>query len=149
MHNIVKIALLLLAFLLVPPHPEGLQASSEGGHDGESKKSEKKGEKKEAGKAVDGAIDIGPLVVNVLSNKGYRFLRLTMQVKCEDNAVAERLVKPDAKEALILFLSTKLAEDLLLDSGKMVLRKELLDLFGKYAGQEKVKDLFFTEFVIQ
>ena len=148
MHNIVKIGLLLLAFVLVPPHSASLHASSEGGHGGDSK-GEKKGDKKEAGKAVDGVIDIGPLVVNVLSNKGYRYLKLTMQVQCEDNSTAERLVKPDAKEDLIFFLSTKLAEDLLGDAGKMVLRKDLLDLFGKYAGQGKVKNIFFTEFVIQ
>jgi len=140
-----RIGVLLLAVLLVVSGPAGLYASSEGGHGSESGK----GEKKEAGKAVDGVIDIGPLVVNILSNKGYKFLRLGMQVRCADNASAERLLRPDAREELILTLSSKVAEDLLTNAGKMVLRKDLIALFGKYAGEGKVQDLYFTEFVFQ
>lgn len=149
MRHLLKIGLLLLAFLLVPPSTGMLQASSEGGHGGDSKKSEKKGDKKEAGKAADGVIDIGPVTVNVLSTKGYKFLRLTMQVQCADNAAAERLVLPDAKEDMILFLSTKLAEDLQGNPGKMILRRDMIDLCNKYAGQGKVKNIYFTEFVFQ
>jgi flagellar FliL protein len=149
MHHLIKIGLLLLAFLLASPSTTLLQASSEGGHGGDAKKGEKKSDKKEAGKAVDGTIEIGPVMVNALSNKGYRYLRLTMQVQCQDNAAAERLVKPDAKEDLILCLSTKVAEDLLPNSGKMILRKELMDIFTKYAGQGKIKNIYFTDFVFQ
>jgi flagellar FliL protein len=72
-----------------------------------------------------------------------------MQVRCADNASAERLLKPDAREELILTLSSKVAEDLLTNAGKMVLRKDLIALFGKYAGEGKVQDLYFTEFVFQ
>ena len=149
MHNLVKIALLFLAFLLVPPAQSQLQASAEGGHGGDSKKSEKKGDKKEAGKAENGAITIGPLTVNVLSNKGYRYFRLTLDVQCEDNAAAERLTQPDCRQDLIFLLSSKLAEDLLTSAGKMALRHDLIELFSKYAGQGKVKDVYFTEFVFQ
>jgi len=153
MRHLLKIGLLLLAFLLVPPATGMLQASSEGGHGGDSKKSEKKsekkGDKKDAGKAEDGVIDIGPVTVNVLSNKGYKFLRLAMQVQCADNTAAERLVLPDAKEDMILFLSTKLAEDLQGNPGKMILRRDMIDLCNKYAGQGKVKNIYFTEFVFQ
>ena len=124
-------------------------ASSEGGHGGGDSKKKEKGEKKEAGKAENGVITIGPLVVNILSNKGYRFLRLSMIVECEDNEAAERLVKADAKEELILLLSSKVADDLLANSGKMILRKELIGLFSKYAGPGKVKNLYFSEFVFQ
>lgn len=149
MHYLLKIGLLLLAFLLVPPATDRLDASSEGGHGGEAKKSEKKGDKKDAGKAVDGVIGIGPLTVNVLSNKGYRFLRLAMDVQCETNDQAERLLLPDAREDLVFFLSSKLAEDLLGNPGKMILRRDLIELFSKYAGAGKVKNIYFTEFVFQ
>lgn len=149
MHDLLKIGLLLLAFLLVPPATGRLDASSEGGHGGDSKKSEKKGDKKEAGKAVDGVIDLGPVTVNVLSNRGFKYLRLSMQVQCETNEEAERLTQPDAKEDLVFFLSSKMAEDLLGNPGKMILRRDLTELFSKYAGTGKVKNIFFTEFVFQ
>lgn len=141
----VRIGVLLLAVMLVAPSPTWLHASSEGGHGSEAKK----GEKKDAGKAVDGVINIGPLVVNVLSTKKYKFLRLGMQVHCADDEAAERLLEPDCREELILMLSSKVAEDLLTNAGKMVLRKELLTLFNKYAGEGKVRELYFTEFVFQ
>lgn len=144
MDRILRIGLLLLAVGLLSPAPPSLWASAES-HGGDAKKSEKK----EAGKADNGTIAIGPLVVNVLSKGSYKFLRLGMEVQCEDNAAAECLVKPAAKEDLLLMLSTKLAEDLLSAPGKMILRKELVDLFSKYTGPGKVKGLYFTEFVFQ
>ena len=149
------VKLLLVFLVLALALPASVSASSEGGHGGgDSKKKEKsekkeKGDKKEAGKAENGVITIGPLVVNILSNKGYRFLRLEMIVECADNEAAERLVRADAKEELILLLSNKLADDLLANSGKMILRKELIDLFSKFAGPDKVKNLYFAEFVFQ
>ena len=146
------VKLLLLFLVLVLALPASVSASSEGGGDSKKKeKSEKKekGEKKEAGKAENGVITIGPLVVNILSNKGYRFLRLEMIVECADNEAAERLVKAEAKEDLIFMLSNKVADDLLANAGKMILRKELIALFSKYAGPDKVKNLYFAEFVFQ
>lgn len=134
---------LLLAAVLVAVTPAMGQAAEEG-----HGKSEK-GDKKEAGKAENGAITLGPLVVNVLSRKGYRYFRLSMVVQCDDNAAAERLLKPDAREDLVLSLSTKMAEDLLTPAGKMVLRKELMELFNKYAAPGKVQEIYFTEFVFQ
>lgn len=132
--------LLLLCAALAMTAP-ALHASSEGGHGG--------GEKKEAGKAENGVITIGPLTVNILSNKGYRFFRLSMVVQCDSNADAERLLLPDVRQDLVFTLSSKLAEDLLTNSGKMVLRQELIKLFDKYAGEGKVKNLYFQEFVFQ
>lgn len=147
MRRLTQLIVLLLILLLSLPLAGW--ASSEGGHGGGDAKKKEKGEKKEAGKAENGVITIGPLVVNILSNKGYRFLRLSMIVECQDNEAAERLVKADAKEDLILLLSSKVADDLLGNSGKMILRKELIDLFSKYAGPGKVKNLYFSEFVFQ
>lgn len=139
---------LFLALLLALPRL--VPASSEGGHGGDdSKKQEKKEEKKEPGKVENGVITIGPMTVNILSQKGYRFMRLEMIVECVDDPSAERLYKADAREDLILMLSNKLAEDLLTNSGKMILRKELMDLFTKYAGPGKVKNIYFGEFVFQ
>ena len=144
-YGMKRIGLVVLIGLLLGALPAmGLASSGE-----EHAKSEKGGDKKEAGKAENGTIAIGPLVVNVLSNKGYRYFRLCMEVQCADNSAAERLVKPDAKEDLVFFLSTKLAEDLLSPPGKMALRKELVTLFDKYAGAGKVKNLYFTDFVFQ
>jgi flagellar FliL protein len=148
--SLIGMVLMLALFLALPP---AAPASSGGGHgDGESKKQEKKEEKKEKkepGKVENGVITIGPMTVNILSKKGYRFMRLEMIVECVDDPSAERLYKADAREELILMLSNKLAEDLLTNSGKMILRKELMDLFTKFAGPGKVKNIYFGEFVFQ
>jgi len=135
---------LVIGLLAVTVPSLGVASSGEG-----HGKSEKGGAKNEAGKAENGAIAIGPLVVNVLSNKGYRYFRLALNVQCADNAAAERLVKPDAREGLVFLLSSKLAEDLLTPAGKMALRKDLVTLFDKYAGADTVKGVYFSEFVFQ
>ena len=73
----VKIGLMLLAFVLATPHLGTLHASSEGGHGGDSKKSEKKSEKKgegkDAGKPENGAIvkNIGDAVMAVFRQPVY------------------------------------------------------------------------------
>jgi flagellar FliL protein len=136
---------ILMAFALLCAGPTALLASSEGGHGGEAKK----GDGKDEAKIENGVLKYGPVTVNVLSNKGYKILRLAMQIQCLDNGTAERLTKPDIKEAVLFLLSTRLAEDLLPGTGKMVLRKDLLELFRKYTGHDRVKELYFTEFVLQ
>lgn len=143
----LKAGLVLLVLLFAVPHVLPTPCAAAEGH-GEAKKGEK-GDKKEAGKPDNGAILIGPLTVNVLSNKGYRYFRLSMLVQCQDNDAATRITLPDARQDLIFVLSSKMAEDLLTNAGKMALRQELTTLFDKYAGQGKVKDIYFQEFVIQ
>ncbi|QAZ67993.1 flagellar basal body-associated FliL family protein [Solidesulfovibrio carbinolicus] len=142
----IGLALILALFLALP---QVLPASSGGGEAKKQEKKEEKKEKKEPGKVENGVITIGPMTVNILSKKGYRFMRLEMIVECVDDPSAERLYKADAREDLILMLSNKLAEDLLTNSGKMILRKELMDLFTTYAGPGKVKNIYFGEFVFQ
>ena len=142
----IGIVLMLALLLALPP---AATASSGGGESKKQEKKEEKKEKKEPGKVENGVITIGPMTVNILSKKGYRFMRLEMIVECADDPSAERLYKADAREELILMLSNKLAEDLLTNSGKMILRKELMDLFTKYAGPGKVKNIYFGEFVFQ
>jgi len=142
----IGIVLMLALLLALPP---AATASSGGGESKKQEKKEEKKEKKEPGKVENGVITIGPMTVNILSKKGFRFMRLEMIVECVDDPSAERLYKADAREDLIFLLSNKLAEDLLTNSGKMILRKELMDLFTKYAGPDKVKNLYFGEFVFQ
>lgn len=145
MRRCVFLVSVLVAAALIVPAPSSLWASAEEGHG-----SAAKGEgKKDKNKIENGILNYGPVTVNVLSNKGYRILRLVMEIHCEDNAAAERLTLPDVKEAVMMLLSTRVGEDLLPATGKMVLRKDLLELFGQYAGQGKVKELYFTEFVLQ
>ena len=152
MRRCVVVLALLLAFAVACPPPATVWASSEGGHGGgekkEAKKESKKGDK-EGAKIENGVLNYGPVVVNILSNKGYRILKLSMQIQCEDNGSAERLTKPDVKQAVLLLLSTRVGEELLANTGKMILRKDLLATLSEYAGQGKVKNLYFTEFVLQ
>lgn len=148
MRRCVVVLALVLACAVACPPPATVWASSEGGHGGGEKKEAKKGDK-EGAKIENGVLNYGPVVVNILSNKGYRILKLSMQIQCEDNGSAERLTQPDVKQAVLLLLSTRVGEELLANTGKMILRKDLLATLSEYAGQGKVKNLYFTEFVLQ
>lgn len=150
MRRLVAALALLLALAIVCPPVPTVWASSEGGHGGgEKKKESKEGKGKEGEKIENGVLNYGPVVVNVLSNKGYKILKLSMQIQCEDNAAAERLTKPDAKQAVLLLLSTRVGEELLPNSGKMILRKDLMAAMSEFTGPGKIKSIYFTEFVLQ
>lgn len=145
---VVAVAVLLTVAVACPP-PASVWASSEGGHGGgENKKESKSGGGKEE-KIENGVLNYGPVVVNVLSNKGYRILKLSMQIQCADNDAAKRLTQSDVKQAVLLLLSTRVGEELLPSSGKMILRKDLMAAMSEFTGPEKIKSIYFTEFVLQ
>jgi len=146
MRRCVAALAVLLCFAIAGSPPVTGWAAE--GHGGGEKKEAKKGEGKED-KIENGVLNYGPVVVNVLSNKGYRILKLSMQIQCADNSTAERLIQPDAKQAVLLLLSTRVGEDLLASTGKMVLRQDLLGCMSKFAGPGKIKNIYFTEFVLQ
>ena len=70
-------ALAVLLCFAIAGSPPVTGWAAEGGHGGGEKKDAKKGEGKED-KIENGVLNYGPVVVNVLSNKGYRILKLSM-----------------------------------------------------------------------
>ncbi len=105
------------------------------------------GKKEGAGKTV--LVPVDPFVVN-LTEHG-RYLKVTLQLELADAtqqpAVAEKM--PNIRDAMITLLSSKSAEAVSGPEGKLQLKDELLLRSNQAVGKDLIKNLFFTEFVMQ
>ena len=115
--------------------------SKKGGHEEDSKKG------KDSEKAVLVALD--PFVLN-LAEQG-RFLKVTLQFELSDPAY-QQLVEnntPQLKDAIIILLSSKSTEAIASPEGKLQLKDEILLRANQTIGKDVIRNLYFTEFVMQ
>jgi flagellar FliL protein len=100
-----------------------------------------------AGKSV--LITADPFVVN-LSDPG-RYLKVSMQFEVDDPAnqplVTEKM--PKLRDAIITLLSSKSSESVSGPEGKFQLKDEILLRANQAMGKDVIKNLYFTEFVMQ
>jgi flagellar FliL protein len=114
---------------------------------GEAKTEAKKHEEKKDAKST--LMPLDAFVLN-LAEQG-RFLKVTMQFELVD-APSELLVKektPQLRDAIITLMSSKSAESVSSPEGKLQLKDELLLRANQAVGKDVIKNLFFTEFVMQ
>jgi flagellar FliL protein len=104
-------------------------------------------EKSSKGKAVLFALD--PFVLN-LAEQG-RFLKVSMQLELtDDSALASANERtPQLRDAFITLVSSKSADSLANPEGKFQLKDELLLRANQAIGKDVVRNLYFTEFIMQ
>lgn len=106
-------------------------------------------EEVEEGEEILGAI--APLDAFVVNLKGGRFIRLQAQLEFVERDIPSRMTQRAAqiRDAIITLLTTKSADDMLDKDGKDRLRKELKSLVNEVLRKELVKQVYFTQFVVQ
>lgn len=80
-----------------------------------------------------------------------RFLKLTLQMEVdnpEDGKIIDEK-KPQLRDAVITLISSKSADDIQTAEGKMRLKDELVLRANQVAGKPVVKNIYFTEFIMQ
>jgi flagellar FliL protein len=111
---------------------------------------------------------VGERVVNLADPGGFRYLKteIVLEVIVEGvdptNLRGESLLaardelgidmeplEPQLHDVITLLLSSKTVEDVSTPEGKSALKAELLDALGEVIGEERLLDLYFTQFVIQ
>ena len=100
---------------------------------------------------------IGPIhslntfIVNLADEGGVRYLRTTMKLDLEDEqsltVVEERL--PMIRDSILVTLSTKRYDDISTVEGKKSLREELIAQLNGIMVPGSVRNIYFTEFVVQ
>lgn len=91
-----------------------------------------------------------PFVVNLADPMGRRYLKITMEVEVTAGAAAAlEAVLPKTKDALLLLLSSKLYSEIGSMDQKLELKNEIIERLNQIVGKGKVKNVYFTEFVIQ
>ncbi len=90
-------------------------------------------------------------IVNLADKGGERYLRVSMNLELEKEETVEVVGKilPKIRDAILMILPTKKYEDIGTVEGKSALRNEMLTKINEIMKPEKIKNIYFTEFVVQ
>ncbi len=94
--------------------------------------------------------ELDPFVVN-LAGESSRYLKVVIvaQLSSPELAVEMENRSPQLKDSIITVLSSKTPEEILSVQGKYDLKMELIKRLNANISAGVVRDLFFTEFVVQ
>lgn len=107
--------------------------------------------KKEPVEVEGEMFELEPFVVNLSDPKAKRFLKIkvTMELDSPEAKVkAEKLV-PKMRDMVIMMLTSLSFEEVMTPEGKIRIRDELLERFNLILRPERVRNIYFTDFVIQ
>lgn len=157
---IVSVAALLFgvggAFVAV----KVLGGASKGAESSEAHKADaeaKADSKNEAGgkhgqTASPGAMfDLDPFIVNLADTSDVRYLKLTLKLEVDGEAVAAELSArtPQIRDAILVLLSSKDVNVVRMTQGKFQLRDEITQRINGLLKKPGVRSAYFTEFVVQ
>ena len=96
-------------------------------------------------------IEFKSFVVNLNDSGGKRFLKLTMSVEAETTELADEINRkmPQFRDLILLLLSSLSYDDIATLDGKMRLRNQMLNRINTQLSSGKVKNIYFSEFVVQ
>lgn len=95
--------------------------------------------------------DWEPLMVNLADPGGKRYLKLNMKVELTNEKALEELKTRSfqLKDAMLMLLSGKEFDDISTSSGKQALKQETIAQVNKILKQGQVKEIYFTDFIVQ
>ena len=99
----------------------------------------------------DFMFQLEPIIVNLAKSQGNRFLKVTLSLEMSAPEVRPDIKKNIQKitDSILLLLSTKLFEDVYSVQGKFTLKNEITARVNPFLVSGKVKEVYFTEFIIQ
>ncbi|MDR2946419.1 MAG: flagellar basal body-associated FliL family protein [Candidatus Adiutrix sp.] len=94
-------------------------------------------------------IEFKPFVVNL--GGGNRFLKLTMSVEADTQELADEINKkmPQFRDLILMLLSSLSYDDISTLDGKVRLRNQMLNRINIQLSAGKVRNIYFSEFVMQ
>lgn len=89
--------------------------------------------------------------VNLLSESGRRYLKVEMNLELEGEELALELEtkKPVLRDVIIRILSGKSLEEVSTLKGKEAVKEEILSDLNQRVKDGKIKNVYFTDFVVQ
>ena len=108
-------------------------------------------EPKDLDKLIGTMVPLETFLVNIDDEGTTRFLKTSLTLEVTGDDVEEEVKKrlPQVRDAVLLLLSSKSFADIRTYEGKFLLREEILDLLNGMLVTGKVKNVYFTEFVVQ
>lgn len=121
-------------------------------HKTETSKAEARGEP--PGKHAAGAgpmFDLEPFIVNLADSPEIRYLKLTVKLEAENDAVTAELASrvPQLRDTILVLLSSKDSATIRTPQGKFQLRDEITQRVNGLLPKPGVRNAYFTDFVVQ
>jgi flagellar FliL protein len=100
---------------------------------------------------VSGSYVLDTFVVNLNDPGGKRYLKTNIELEYVGDAVGEELGRrlPQLRDVVLLLLSSKSLDEIQTVDGKIALRQELIQRINQILTSGKIRNLYFTQFVIQ
>ena len=115
-------------------------------------KTAKTAKTKETPKQPIGQIfSLEPFVVNLADPTGKRYLKVKIDVELETELAVTHATEltPKLRDMVIMMLTSLSFEDVMTPEGKIQIRDELLERFSQVMRPDKIKNIYFTDFVVQ
>lgn len=115
---------------------------------------DKSGSKEEESKEESGPSVmylLKPFIVNLLGGSGKRYLKLTIDLELSSKETQTELQSRMApvQDSLLILLSSKTFDDVKTVEGKMRLKIEIISRINTQLKNGRVKNAYFTDFVVQ
>lgn len=90
-------------------------------------------------------------LVNLADPGGKRYLKVNMQLLLDNGAVEEEIKARNyaVRDVLLALLSGKAYDDISTPNGKDVLKREVMLRMNRLLTKGQVKEIYFTEFLVQ
>lgn len=94
---------------------------------------------------------LDPFVVNLSDQTGNRFLKISVQLELAGPLIMEKAKgkTPQIRDAIITLLTNKTSEALIAPEGKLQLKDEINIRGNQILGENSVKNVYLTDFVMQ
>ncbi len=94
---------------------------------------------------------LNPFVVNLADSGGNRFLRMSVELELSEEPLRQEITTrlPQVRNAMLMILPNKRFEDINSSDGKEALREEIITAVNDLLTKGEVKNIYYTEFVIQ
>jgi len=151
---LIVIIVLLLVLLIVGGLVAYFLLSGDEEPDANQPQTPQKVEKK---KKVESMTEIGPIypldqfIVNLVSNNSSRYLKCKIDLELDSPELQQEVDKklPAIRDLIIRILSSKTVEEIQTAKGKEKLKEEIKRKINEILTTGEVRNVYFTEFVIQ
>jgi flagellar protein FliL len=95
--------------------------------------------------------DLDPFIVNLADTPDVRYLKLTIKLEVDNEAVSTELSArvPQVRDAVLVLLSSKDVSAIRTTQGKFQLRDEITQRVNGLLPKAGVRSVYFTDFVVQ
>lgn len=101
--------------------------------------------------AIGTMFPLSPFVVNLADPQARRYLKvaITLELESPDAAARAKKMVPILRDKAITLLTSLTFEEVMTPEGKIQIHDELLERFNQILRPDRVRNIYFTDFVVQ